>query len=105
MRRAPIDISIAISRYFSITIITSVIRIFSAATSWISPITIIVTIRSMFSALNSCLFSSIHVVVVYFGPDRFLDLLSRISSARLRSSTLTSIWLTTSSSDNAFCAA
>ena len=59
------------SRYFSITIITSVMRIFSAATSSISPIVMIVTIRSIFSAPSSCLLRSIQVVVVKRSPATF----------------------------------
>ena len=62
--RAPIDMSTAMSRYFSITIITSVMKIFSAATSSIRPITMMVTSRSIFSAPRSCLLRSIQVVVV-----------------------------------------
>jgi hypothetical protein len=51
LRRAPIDISTPMSRYFSITIITRVIRMFSAATSSIRPMVTIVTARSILSAL------------------------------------------------------
>ena len=51
------------SRYFSITIITSVIRMFSAATSSISPMVMTVTARSILSAFSSCRLRSIQVVV------------------------------------------
>ena len=52
------------SRYFSITIITRVMKILSAATSSISPITMMVTSRSMFSALEQLLVALLQVVVV-----------------------------------------
>src|ERR1035438_9077558 len=62
--RAPIDMRMPMSRYFSITIITSVMKIFSAATMRIRPITIMATMRSMRRAPSSCLLRSCQVVVV-----------------------------------------
>ena len=43
------------SRCFSITIMTRVIRIFSAATNWIRPMVTTVTMRSIFRALEHLL--------------------------------------------------
>ena len=95
--------STAMSLYFSITIMTSVMKIFRAATSTIRPMVITVTMRSMFSAPISCLLRSIQVVVVYREPTSF-SMSRAISGARSRSSTLSSMALTTSATPSSFCA-
>ena len=70
-RLAPIDIKTAISRFFSITIMIKVIRMLSAATSWIKPIVIAVTTFSIFRALRIWRYCSIQVLATRGGPAAF----------------------------------
>ena len=76
-RRAPIDMRTAMSLYFSITIITRVMKILSAATISMSPMVIQVTIRSDLKAFISGLFCSCQVVAEDFAGD-FLRLSWRL---------------------------
>ncbi len=67
-RRAPIDISTAMSRALSVTVMESTTRTLSPATKVISPMKIAVTSFSSRSARNRARFSSTQVLAANPGP-------------------------------------
>ncbi len=91
------------SRYFSMTIMTSAIRMLSAATSSISPMVTMVTAFSMRSALKIWRFCSIQVVAASFGPT-MRSAAWATSGARSRSSIFNSMAFTTSCRPRILCA-